>query len=115
MKYGNGSSNDVNRARYHNDELQFTAPYAMLHALHLVTMQDAQAVAASLGKTVRFLDVDKTPERASVHPPLLEQVDSCGRRIETVRQPVVALLGHFNHGKTSILDALLGSDSSIAE
>lgn len=77
--------------------------------------QDARSVANTLKKTVRFLDVEKRPERTSlavrsdVHAWEEGASDNRGRR------PVVVLLGHFNHGKTTILDALLGPASGIAE
>ncbi len=82
--------------------------------------QDAQAVAKVLGKEIRFLDIDKKPRRAALAaaPAAASETLSLweeGRRDGQGRRPVVVLLGHFNHGKTTILDALLGPSSGIAE
>lgn len=82
--------------------------------------QNAQAVAKVLGKEIRFLDIDKKPRRAAlVATPAADSETSSlweeGRHDGQGRRPVVVLLGHFNHGKTTILDALLGPSSGIAE
>lgn len=75
-------------------------------------------MAKVLGKQIRFLDVDKRPQRAPLAAPSGSQASSPweeARHDGQGRRPVVVLLGHFNHGKTTILDALLGPSSGIAE
>lgn len=75
-------------------------------------------MAKVLDKEIRFLDVDKRPQRAALAAPSGSQAASVweeGRHDGQGRRPVVVLLGHFNHGKTTILDALLGPSSGIAE
>lgn len=75
-------------------------------------------MAKVLGKEIRFLDVDKRPPRAALAAPPGSQASPLweeGRQDGQGRRPVVVLLGHFNHGKTTILDALLGPSSGIAE
>lgn len=75
-------------------------------------------MAKVLDKEIRFLDVDKRPPRAALAVPSGFQASSRweeGRHDGQGRRPVVVLLGHFNHGKTTILDALLGPSSGIAE
>ena len=75
-------------------------------------------MAKALEKEIRFLDIDKRPQRATLAVPSGSQAPSAWeerRQDGQGRRPVVVLLGHFNHGKTTILDALLGPSSGIAE
>lgn len=74
-------------------------------------------MAKLLGKRVRFLDVEKQPRRTPLEVPSESDMSSWdGEGVGGhQRRPVIVLLGHFNHGKTTILDALLGPGSGIAE
>ncbi|KAG5187545.1 hypothetical protein JKP88DRAFT_307344 [Tribonema minus] len=70
-------------------------------AAAIVPYEDAVKAAAALKREVQYLATEPAPmeRRPPRGPP---------------EAPVVVLLGHFNHGKTTLLDALLGPDSRIA-
>ncbi len=68
--------------------------------------EQMELVGMECGVTLSFRDVD-----ARRRPPL----DDAARASQPLRPPVVTLMGHVDHGKTSLLDAFRGSSVAAGE
>ncbi|CAM9168684.1 unnamed protein product [Choristocarpus tenellus] len=68
----------------------------------VIPFKEAKNIAKELNKKIIYLDTE-VQRKASLPP---------GTDKES-RTPVVVLLGHYNHGKTTLLDAMIGPTSKI--
>jgi translation initiation factor IF-2 len=80
----------------------------MLKSTDVIESDTAELVATEFGHTVRRVS------ESDVETGFLAEGDDDGEAI-VARPPVVAVMGHVDHGKTSLLDALRATDVAAGE
>lgn len=81
-----------------------------------IDIDTAQIIIDDLKLDIKFVPVENTKKAASLKDSKLgDNTDVSSMKNPDVRPPIVAIMGHVDHGKTSLLDAILNLEKVSSE